>query len=359
MKTNTWKELAKIVNVSYNYIKDIRKGRHLIRLDVLRKICDVAKVKLDDVEKNIIKVGSGGSIIHNFTLPITITKELAGLVAHGFGDGHIDKKYTFHYCNSDEVLQERVVSFILKTFNLHSFYVRFSSYNVPVRCYPFIVGYVLNILGVPKGNKTLQEFLVPSWLIHTNKACKRIFLRELFSDEGAVHKDTKNKRRRSISIAFSRKVEYMNSLKLFLEILRRMLLEFNIKSREVTEQKRYKDKEGREKLVLGFDITGFRNLSLFKKEIGFSSPSKNADLDFILGSFQMNPANFTRRLILENLQKTTKPKTTKEITEEIGKAYSTTKKYIRSLYKEGKVTLCYKLNRKNYWTINDGKQKNM
>jgi intein/homing endonuclease len=281
---NTWVNLSKQLGIAPSYLFKLRKGQRSINYSLLHKIAEKANVSLSEVEKNVTHIRSGGSFCR-ISLPILLNENLLGLVAHGFGDGHIiSKNFGFRYCNHDNSLIERVHQMVTKAFGEISFYDQLSSHGVPVRTYPFVVGHILHLLGVPKGNKTLQPFTLPQWLIDSNREYKRIFLREIFSDEGGIRSDS-GKSNRSISFAQSKWVKYEESLRAFLNEIKEMLNEFGIKSRKVTFQKRYIDKKGREKVVLGFDISKLKNLILFKQEIGFSSPEKMRDLESIIKSF--------------------------------------------------------------------------
>ena len=82
-------------------------------------------------------------------------------------------------------------------------------------------------IGIPKGNKTMQNFRVPQW-IRNSKHLSREFLKVAFLCEGSFKEnDRKNPR---ISINIAKAEQFLKSGIKFMNDLRFMLLKFGIRA---------------------------------------------------------------------------------------------------------------------------------
>jgi len=122
-------------------------------------------------------------------------------------------------------------------------------------------------LGVPKGNKTIQNFRVPVW-IRTSKELSREYLKIAFLCEGSFKEnDRKNPR---ISINIAKADEFLDSGIKFMDDLRNMLLKFGIKTTDchISGKNIIRKRDGLQTKNIRFKvITGDNNK--FIKEIGW------------------------------------------------------------------------------------------
>ena len=97
---------------------------------------------------------------------------------------------------------------------------------------------LLYALGLPKGEKVLQETQIPLWIKEGGKDIKKAFLNSLLEGELQTHKVVNNPKKNKIEIipttfGLSKIKEYKENLVEFLNELRVLLEEFNIKSTKV------------------------------------------------------------------------------------------------------------------------------
>ncbi len=101
---------------------------------------------------------------------------------------------------------------------------------------------LLYSFGLPKGNKVLQKTAVPNWIKEGDRKIKKAFLNSLFEGELQTHKVQYNIRRNKIDICpitfgLSKIQDYKLNLVWFLNEIRDVLYELNIKSSEVEDPK--------------------------------------------------------------------------------------------------------------------------
>ena len=217
--------------------------------------------------------------------PIKGSKTLSGIVGDLIGDGHLqgDPKWRIDYTSKD--ISE------LKRFEDRMYFLfgikgkarlcttnKFSkSFNYGVNCKP--LARVLFLCGVPPGNKVMQEFKVPEWII-TNKNNFREFVRRLFTCEGSVwvgssygvkiemwkHEDI-----------FDSGVVFFNQIKDGLDVY------FGIKTSNVfTIKHRNVKKDGKATMALRLYIKRKDSLYKFYRCIGFDNYKKQNRLKELL-----------------------------------------------------------------------------
>lgn len=101
---------------------------------------------------------------------------------------------------------------------------------------------LLYSFGLPKGNKVLQKTEIPLWIKNGNKKIKKAFLNSLFEGELQTHKVQYNIKRNKIDICpitfgMSKVKEHADNLIDFLNEIKILLNEFNIKSKPVEKPK--------------------------------------------------------------------------------------------------------------------------
>jgi DNA-binding transcriptional regulator WhiA len=122
----------------------------------------------------------------------------------------------------------------------------------------------LEQLGVPKGDKTINEFLVPSWIIKNRKFAKE-FIKIAYLCEGSMKEKRKNPR-----IKFNlNKAENLigNGIK-FITQIKKILEDSGIKTTEIGVYKQRTRKDGVKVKELRFRIITEDN-NRFIKEIGW------------------------------------------------------------------------------------------
>jgi replication factor C small subunit len=138
-------------------------------------------------------------------------------------------------------------------------------------------GNLLAFLGAPKGDKILNEYLIPPWIMNGTKIVKREFLRSLFGCEGYSPK-IKNKNFEEINLRMH-KAEHLNKNMLaFYEQLKLLLLEFEVKTKTSIIQQEYERKDGIKTNIYALHLdSNNKNLFNFFTRIGYAyEKEKNA-----------------------------------------------------------------------------------
>lgn len=145
------------------------------------------------------------------------------------------------------------------------------------------LAYFLKEVGVPVGNKTNNSFLVPNWIMNGSSKTKAAYLRGIYDGEGSIHatRQKKKKKRWRINLEFCKNKETLNSGIKFMEQLRTLLEEFNIKSSPVRTRKGNIRKDGSTSkgMIIDIEFTSFSN---FYKYVGFCVPHKKRLLESVL-----------------------------------------------------------------------------
>jgi intein/homing endonuclease len=140
-------------------------------------------------------------------------------------------------------------------------------------------------VGVPKGNKTNAPFFVPNWIIKGNKKVKSSYLQGVFTAEGSIFptKQKNDKIRWRIGIEFYKWTKYKKEGKEFLDQIREMILQFNIKCSPIRYGRTNFRKNGTKSIAIKLDIekSSFRN---FYKYITFDDSRKNSILKAVLNA---------------------------------------------------------------------------
>jgi len=312
-----------------DYLSSILKGNRYTRLIYWLKICRTFDINLDKFHENILKIRAKHTrfFLKPEQLPILSSPELASLVGHGLGDGHISGEGCFEYTNREISLHVKVSKIIYKLFNINK-YTKSSSKTVERRRYNTIVGKALYLAGVPKGNKILQSFSIPQWILDDSKEIKKSFIRALFDDEGTVKTSG-----HEILIKFSKNEKYIDSLQKFMEQIRQLLEDLGIEVTSIRRENIIIGKNGRTiQLILG--IHGYKNFLKFSKEIKFNHRQKQKKLEKMVNNYKSfhNKKRETQRILYENLSE---PLTIFDLTNNLNMTYITIYKGMRKLEREG------------------------
>jgi len=279
-KMGTWEKLAEKLGITYGSLVGIRNGRiRSISVAALKTLAPIAGETLDEIEKNCsytLKVQSAP-----IKIPISSTPQLAALVAHALGDGSIGRKhFQVEYKNKNLECIQEVLEAVKSVFNIQVSIAEYER-NVYSAMLPSTIGHILCIAGAIPGNKTKKDFDVPDWIKNGSFEVKRSFLRALFNDEGSVYIGSKSS---NIKIFMGKEASKKESLMKFLESIQRMLMDFGIKSKRIRISREYQV-GNQKKVIVGFWITGKRNLRAFTDRIGLC-PTKQKKLELAIDSYK-------------------------------------------------------------------------
>jgi hypothetical protein len=119
-----------------------------------------------------------------------------------------------------------------------------------------IFGRFLASMGAPVGDKVLQSFYLPTWLVNAPRWIKIEFLNILLSNEMRTPKLDKHKISiKSMSFRLSKDVNLVEYHKEFLNQLKYMLTELETPTSPIFSEKGiYRRKDGKETVSMGFNI---------------------------------------------------------------------------------------------------------
>lgn len=351
-----WEKLCRDVKYSIAQFYDIKRGykRKMVfmKLKLVRSLSKISGISLEKIERKIlhIKYGSTGRAI-KINFPIPLTPEIATLLGHALGDGHIKSKkgYIFDYRNKSYQLIKKVRMLVRKTFKIDPKIYQCKDGTQQLEA-PSIVGYILYVAGAPRGDKVLKRFQIPEWITNGSQNIKSVFLQSLYDDEAGM--DFKN---RSIRLTFAKRTGLKDNLSEFLEMIKKLLLDLEIKSNEVHIYPLFKRATGIRTIAGSFYITNQKNFRLFHKNINFSHPIKKVKLEKAIESY-VRPyyeryRNGEAKNKIFNILSSGSKYTT-EITKLICRHNSRTCKYLKEMEKDKMIK---RIGRKEYgeilWTL--------
>ena len=197
---------------------------------------------------------------------------LARLVGHAFGDGNIHKyKFYFIYTNSNEKLRKMITNIIEKEFKKFKITKRKSGKGIPQLQFSVKIGRKIIELGGIAGSKVRQITKIPVWIKNGDNKIKANFLAAILDDEG-YFRDTKGSKQ--IVLKFSKIQHLENNLDNFLQEIRQLFLDLNIRISEVKKDQ-IKSNKRREIIVSKrIWITGRENFIRFREKIPIAHPDK-------------------------------------------------------------------------------------
>lgn len=231
------------------------------------------------------KLGIRSMEKYSYWFPLPPLPILARMVGDIMSDGHLRKK-AIHFIAKDK---REVLKFRESVSNLFSVkgVIRRTPANKDIWECLVMNGplcRVLNLCGVPFGDKTLSEFLVPDWIINGSDSVQSAFLQGIYDGDGSVF--LKEGRRLCISLHFH-KADYLDSnMKQFFEQIRFMFLRFGIKSTNISVTEGNKRKDGIRTLSYHIWVYGTRRNLIspinFQKHVGFSIDRKSKKLSKLI-----------------------------------------------------------------------------
>jgi len=326
----TWTSLSKKINYSRTRLDCLKRGyrtihnkkeKNLLSVNLLKKLSMISDTSLQEIEKHIISIRVGRGRCYSLKLPICESPELASIVAHSLGDGHLRDR-VFVYFNERMELIQNVKDNIEYVFGKIKPKIYYEQHNSIRIVFPSIISRILFLIGSVRFNKTLQNFDVPKWIKNGSKEIKASFIRGLFDDEASA--DIKQ---REIIFQMSNNKKFILSL---LEILK----EFRIQS-TIRISRKYKDKNNNEKVMYGFTLGKFENLLNYKKYIGFHHLKKQSILSNILENFRNVHylyENIEGNII--NLLLNKESLTVKDLMKELDRSDEAIRVHLNNLYKK-------------------------
>ena len=292
-------ELCKYLRCSVSSLKYYNRGEYFIPTAIFQRAISICKFKDEKVNSSILQAKKRlcGKPI-NVKLPINSSTELSALIGHTMGDGHISSVGRFVYVNKEILLIEKVKNLINRVFRSKVYFDQRPKKDGSVSLhYPSAIGEMLFVLGSIKGNKTYQEWAIPSWIEYGSSKIKSDFLKAIFDDEGSVSKTR-------LSLSMSKIETKKDSLIKLLESFKRLLHDLDIKSSKTGVGYKRTSKKGIKTTNFVFVICEYYNMKKFYENVGFTHNKKSKRLKELLDSY-IRPIGKTRKDILDLLKNKT------------------------------------------------------
>lgn len=332
------KECTRFIECSISAFMNYKYQDCFIPIAVLARVAQICGTPTEDFNKNIlvIKKRFGRGIPIKIKLPFYPSPELANLIGHSFGDGHIGKEGRFLYVNKEKQLIENIRFIVKKLFGISHCCIRMKS---PKRdCfeikYPAVIGEILTVCGAIKGNKIKTEFDVPDWVKNGAGRIRSAFLRAVFDDEASIYPI----RRKCIKINMNKEEAKIDSLYKFLFSIKEILQHLGIVSGKISISGPFISKSGVKTLKLLFTITGRENLEQFRKHVGFDHLSKASKLQNVLESYHDLLLNDeAESLVTDFLSKTDKYVMTRDVARQLKLKLSAARYHLAKMHKKGRL----------------------
>lgn len=304
--------------------------------------------------------------------PIRPSSELAEIVAAILTDGHIDwndyekgisrpKKLVLYSNYKNECTW--FIELVYFLFNEKGKIIKYTpttgfskneSYKAVVYCAP--LARLLIKLGVPCGDKTLRNYLVPDWIMNGTRNIKRSFLRTLFNFDGSIS-IRKIRGSAEINFCFNKHQTCAdNGMKFMLQILA-LLGEFSIKTGKI-HKRRVVYKACADKFAFMLFIANNKSIINYYRKIGFLNRKKQNKLSSYIYKLFKNariPSDFLPKLLTELKEKFGSDKETISEINKYSKVHFTYRQFEHIRRGEGKIPIQMViaaikiLNKRNYF----------
>ncbi len=229
--------------------------------------------------------------INKYGLNYVLNERVKTFIAINIGfimcDGHIKKDLgQIHYFFNQKEDAELFKSDFLSIFSKEKLSLNYFAYCFKVGICNKNLAFLINTLGVPKGNKVYQPFLIPNWIYNGPNNIKRAFLSTIYGNEGSKPQDN----RWRIQFVLSKTKKHVPNLLEFLNQIRTMLNHFDISTSHIQLRKQ----KGRA-FSGRFYIKGRENLIKFYNKIGFlyaSEKQKVLESLVLRGKILKRPFNY-------------------------------------------------------------------
>ena len=163
-----------------------------------------------------------------------LDKDLAGIISYITFDGHLYKTFRGLYYSSKNIDDlKRFDKVMTRKFGIHAHYKLFNagSYKQTHMIY-FFSKKICEFLfrnGLPKGDKAIQMFDVPAWIVKS-KEFSREYLKIAYLCEGSIEEEKGRGPR--ISFTQAKNIDILDSGLKFMKTIKEMLKRFGIESGE-------------------------------------------------------------------------------------------------------------------------------
>lgn len=142
-----------------------------------------------------------------------------------------------------------------------------TEYSIRVTSRSFVK--LLELLEMPIGNKTNQEFRVPKFIFNLKKWQKRLYLASLFGAEMSAPKSTKKFNFYSLVLGLNKRTDKIQNCFDFMKDIENLLKEFQIEIGDITSRFSYEKNDRKTHTVRLFVSSKTENLIRFLTKIGF------------------------------------------------------------------------------------------
>lgn len=243
------------------------------RVKLIKELTRNKFPSLKDNKKIVNYLPINSSFVKKYGLNYFLTNKVTNFIATNIGfllcDGHIRKhlqqvQYFFYRKEDAQLFKSQFLSIFKK---------EYLSLNFKCGCYEICIcnkdlASLFHKLGVPKGNKVYQPFLIPSWVYEGSQEIKKRFLSIMFGSEGSKPQDN----RWRIQFVLSKSKEYVPNLIEFVNQMRTMLNSMGISSSHIQLRKQKK-----RAFSARFYVKGKEDLINFYNELEFSYASEKQE----------------------------------------------------------------------------------
>ncbi|MCH8003453.1 MAG: hypothetical protein IH934_02380 [Nanoarchaeota archaeon] len=327
-KAGSQSKLATIIkeNIDYSRLKQsvISSFVHKknLRLDLIYFLCKFTDIKFDEKQTLGIKGVQTSRMIYNPEINISLTIELAQILANLYCDGSIEKNncYVSTYINGCEELIDGFKNNFKLCFGDLDYYERYTHVkNVRIPCF---IGKLLYY------KFRLYEDRISSQIIHSSRDVKAAYLQAAFDDEGTIHKT-------------HGQIRIKMKPKSYIKDVQKLIQGFDIETSKVIEE--YDKRNGRKYYY--FLISGMYNSKKFHDEIGFFHPKKKKRLIKHLRNIKTENYGYKAKNIVFDILKKHKSSTTKQIAKLLKRDKRVIHQHLTNLKKKNLVSFT-KLKRK-------------
>ena len=210
--------------------------------------------------------------------PVYSSPKLAGIIADITADGHLGKGLV-QFISKDRNNVVRFKNEVFELFGLHGLIRKSPSNKKILECLICRNAFckVLNMCGVPSGDKVTKEFYVPKWVTEGSIEIKKRYIQRFFDCEGSVVLQ-KNKQRVHVIFKMHKSTELVKNHLDFLNQIRIILSDFGVKTTNPSTAGYTKRKDG--KITVGYEFRfygtrkNFDSILNFKNNINFESAEK-------------------------------------------------------------------------------------
>jgi transcriptional regulator with XRE-family HTH domain len=192
-KFKTTAKLAELMNLEPCKLRLLKNGKVNPTIVDLKNLLSTLNISnFDELEKNIKSIRLKKGYINDPKLPFDLSSNIGTVIGGVLGDGGITGKYCrLFYSNTNEKLVNIFIDSVKSIFGDVKFKISHNVDGVKIVTITSIVGKILlKIFNLPRGDKTLINYELPKLFFNANdKNLVRNFLRQIFADEGCVHKN--------------------------------------------------------------------------------------------------------------------------------------------------------------------------